>query len=99
MKTNHAGLLSGFCFVLSISVGVVFFGDRFMNGFVALLFVFVCGIVWPLSVAHQLSVRRQKAELIRALVRENRWAQDAVLEELDESTRGEFLRRLGRDDS
>ena len=97
MNTKFAFSVVGLGFALSVFLGVVCFGDRFATGCVVVLFLFAFAVAWPVAFAFGRLVRRQKSELFRALVNEDRWTQDLLLAELDENTRSEFLRRLGRD--
>jgi hypothetical protein len=97
MNTKFVLSVAGLGFALNIFLGVVCFGDRFVTGCVVFLFLFVCAIAWPLTFLFGRLVQRQKLELFRALVIEDRWIQDVLLAELDVNTRGEFLKRLGRD--
>jgi phosphopantothenate synthetase len=46
--------------------------------------------------AARLRVRHLKRRLVHALGGQDRWSQDCVLAELDDDTRTELLRRLGR---
>jgi hypothetical protein len=96
MNKNFALSIAGLGFALNIILGVVCFGDSFVTGCVAVLFLFAFAIAWPFTLVFRRLVERQKSELFRTLVNEDRWTQDVLLSELDENTRAEFLRRLGR---
>lgn len=97
MNTKFALSVAGLGFTVNIILGVVCFGDNFVTGCVVFLFMFAFAIAWPLTFVFGRLVERQKLELFRTLVNEDRWTQDVLLAELDENTRAEFLRRLGRD--
>jgi hypothetical protein len=91
MNTKFALSVAGLGFAMNIFLGVVCFGDHFVTGCVVFLFLFAFAIAWPLAFVFGRSVQRQKLELFRALVNEDRWIQDVLLAELEENTRGEFL--------
>ena len=97
MNTKFALSVAGLGFALNIILGVVCFGDHFVTGCVVCLFLFAFAIAWPLTFVFGRLLQRQKSELFQTLVNEDRWTQYVLLAELDENTRGDFLRRLGRD--
>jgi hypothetical protein len=96
MNTKFVFSVAALGLALSIFLGGICFGDSFVTGCVVLLFLFAFAIAWPLTFVFGRLVQRQKLELFRALINKDRWIQDVLLAELDENTRSEFLRKLGR---
>ena len=81
---------------LAFCSGTLLFGESFVTGFVVALFLTSFIVLWPIVVAARIVNQRHKFRLIRDLKQSDPRSQDLVLSLLDQQTRREFLKALGR---